>query len=312
METCYRKTPDLPLPELLDALAAPAGRRWLRRTVLPRLAGREAAFLAAALLAYRDDFSPMRRDPSTWVVVDRLDRDTLAANVDWLAGSNAALAVWERAATEGIPFLVSAALRVLRRGTPLAREVAVTLLLADPTRELRLPPGAERALLRVALADPDEVVRGLAAEVAAQRAPDLVLADWRWWVRAPSQRARRAVWQRALRHDPEARDVALALLADEAQPVAVRCDALRALARSTPTAELAPILALLVQHPERELAETAAELLWSEHRHPLPAHAALASPHPAVREVGARLLDPRRGSPAAGGARPGMPTLFLR
>jgi hypothetical protein len=63
----------------------------------------------------------------------------------------------------------------------------------------------------------------------------------------------------------------------------------------------------VVQHPRPELAEAAAELLWTRHRHPEPARAALASPHPRVREMGKRLLDPRHGSPAAGGSRPGMP-----
>jgi hypothetical protein len=293
--------------DVTTALSTAAGRRWLRRTVLPTLPPPAASALAAALLAYRDDFSPEQRDRSTWTVVERLARDTLLAHLDWLAGSNAALAVWQRLAAEGQSLLVSAALRVLRRGTVTARELVLTLLLADPAREVRLPPTAERALLLVALADPDAVVRGLAVEIAATRLPDLLQPHWRRWVRDPSQRARRAAWLLALRSDQRARETALALLSDESQPAEVRSDALWALARVTTADAIAPLLAAAITHPAPELAETAAEVLWTYHRHPLPARAALASPHPQVREVGQRLLDPRRGSPAAGGGRPGMP-----
>ena len=290
-----------------QALATPEGRRWLRRTVLPALPAGEAALLAAALLAYRDDFLSQRRDRSTWTVIERLDREVLLANVDWLAGSNAALALWARLMQEGTATLVTAALRVLRQGTPTARETALTLLLADPTRELELPAGAERALLTVALADPDDAIRGLAVEIAAQRVPDLILPYWRHWVLDTSRRARRAVWRRVLRIDPLAREQALILVHSVRVPADVRSDALWALAQVMTTPEIAPLLAAAVVDSAYELAEVAADLLWTQHRHPLPAQAALESPHPAVRRVGEHLLDPRRGSPAAGGARPGMP-----
>ncbi|MCX2728144.1 hypothetical protein OO015_11650 [Thermomicrobium sp. 4228-Ro] len=293
--------------QLSEALATAAGRRWLRRTVLPALPASEAALLAAALLAYRDDFLSWRRDRSTWTVIERLDREALLANVDWLAGSNAALALWARLMEEGTATLVTAALRVLRQGTRIARETALTLLLADPTRERELPAGAERALLAIALADPDDVIRGLAVEIAAQRVPDLVLPHWRRWVLDASRRARRATWRSVLRADPLAREQALALMYNERLPADVRSDALWALAQVMTTAEIAPLLAAAVVDSARELAEVAADLLWTQHRHPLPAQAALESPHPAVRRVGEHLLDPRRGSPAAGGARPGMP-----
>ncbi|GBD19048.1 hypothetical protein HRbin27_01550 [bacterium HR27] len=293
-----------------QALATPEGRRWLRHTVLPALPAGEAALLAAALLAYRDDFLSQRRDRSTWTVIERLDREALLSNVDWLAGSNAALALWARLMQQGTATLVTAALRVLRQGTPTARETALTLLLADPTRELELPAGVARALLTVALADPDDAIRGLAVEIAAERVPDLILPHWRHWVLDTSRRARRAVWRRVLRIDPLAREQAIALVSSEAVPVSIRSDALWALAQAMTTDEIAPILAVAVVHPDRELAEAAAEILWTQHRHPLPARAALESPHRPVRRIGEQLLDPRRGSPAAGGARPGMPSPF--
>ena len=296
--------------DLAAGLATPAGRRWLRRVVLPALPSPQASLLAAALLAYRDDFLRWRRDRSTWVVIDRIDREALLANAVWLAGSNAALALWVRLQQEGTATLITVATRVLREGTAVAREVALTLLLTDPNREIRLPARIERGLLTIALADPDDTVRGLAVATAARRAPDLLLSHWHRWVQDRSQRARRAVWQLALRSDPHAREHAIALVSSEAVPVSIRNDALWALAQAMTTDEIAPILAVAVVHPDRELAEAAAEILWTQHRHPLPARAALESPHRPVRRIGEQLLDPRRGSPAAGGARPGMPSPF--
>jgi len=294
-------------PSWTAALTTASGRRWLRRAVLPVLEGPRATTLANLLLGFRDDFRSEQRDFSTRTVVERAAQATLAANLEWLAGSNAALALWERLAEEGITSLVSAALRVLRRGDTRARELVLTVLIADPTREIVLPPWAERALLLVALADGDEVVRGLAVEIAAGRWPELLLPDWQRWTRDGSGRARRATWRLALRVDARARERAAALAFAEEEPADVRADALWALGQVLTTAEIAPLLARLIQHPRPELAEAAAELLWTRHRHPQPARAALASPHPRVREIGERLLDPRHGSPAAGGARPGMP-----
>jgi hypothetical protein len=304
LTACEQKTLE---PSWTAALATASGRRWLRRAVLPVLEGSRATALANLLLGFRDDFRCEQRDFSTRAVVERADQTTLAANLEWLAGSNAALALWERLAEEGITRLVSAALRVLRRGDTRARELVLTVLVADPTREIVLPPWAERALLVIALADRDEVVRGLAAETAAGRWPELLLPNWQHWTRDGSGRARRATWRLALRVDAHARMQAAALTFAEEEPADVRADALWALGQVLATAEIAPILARVVQHPRPELAEAAAELLWTRHRHPEPARAALASPHPRVREMGKRLLDPRHGSPAAGGSRPGMP-----
>ena len=293
--------------DISAALATPSGRRWLRLTVLPQLSPAAAAELAEQLLAFREDFFAVRRDRSTWLVVQRLERTTLLEHAEWLAGSNAALALWERLGTEGLSVLVTVALRVLRRGTPQARETVLTLLVADPTREVVLPRWAKRALLMVALADPDAVVRGLAAETAATQLPELLLPAWRAWVRDQSQRVRRATWAVVLGRRSDAVPAAQELLTEEGAPAPVRADALSALGHTLSTSEFAPILAACIQHPARELAEVAAELLWRQHRHPLPAQAALKSPHASVQAIGEWLLHPQRGSPAAGGGRPGMP-----
>lgn len=229
-----------------------------------------AAELAEQLLAFREDFLVVRRDRSTGLVVQRLAHPTLLEHAEWLAGSNAALALWERLATEGLSVLVTVALRVLRRGTPQARETVLTLLVADPTREIALPHWAEQALLMVALADPDDVVRGLAAQAAATQRPELLLSAWRTWVRDPCQRVRRATWAVVLRRRSDAVPAAQELLTEEGAPAPVRADALWALGQILSTSEFAPILAACIQHPTQELAEVAAELLWTQHRHPLP------------------------------------------
>ena len=105
----------------------------------------------------------------------------------------------------------------------------------------------------------------------------------------------------------QAAEEAALLLSDEAAPLAARRSALIALGDYLPTPEFAPLLALIVVHPNRELAEDAGNLLWTRHRAPIAAQAAAASPHANVREIAQRLLHPEFGSPAAGGSRPGAP-----
>jgi hypothetical protein len=124
-----------------------------------------------------------------------------------------------------------------------------------------------------------------------------------------SERVRGVVWRAALRVDRSATvERAVTLLSDEWAPVLVRRSALDALGTDLPTSQMADLLAFFVVHPDHDLAADAANLLYRQHRNPITAEAARASPHPDVREIAERLLDPSRGSPAAGGSRPGDPT----
>ena len=230
----------------------------------------------------------------------------LIERAPFLAGSNAAGVLWERLAAAGPDTVRDAALRVFREGAPVARETTLYLLVLDPFGTAPLPDADRRALVLAALADPDEEIRGLAAEVAADDLPDALLADTARWVRDTSVRVRAAAWARAFTEDPErAAGDAVALLMDEAEALPARRSALLALGEWLTTAQIEPVLTMFVKHPVRELAEDAAGLLWTRHRTPVPAQAASESPHASVREIAARLLDPRLGSPLAGGFRSG-------
>ena len=75
-----------------------SGRRWLRGELLPRLPRRTAAALAARLVGYADDFTPTRRDRTTPGVVAALSLAELRRQAPFLAGGNAASALWTRLA----------------------------------------------------------------------------------------------------------------------------------------------------------------------------------------------------------------------
>ncbi|HEU4792423.1 MAG TPA: hypothetical protein VFS96_02090 [Nitrolancea sp.] len=294
---------------LVDGLLPyPEARRWLRGTLLDQLHQDEAARLAGHLLEWREDFAADHRDRTTPAVISYLPIDTLRQHAAFLAGSNAASAFWERLAAEGAETLISAAITVFTTGEPSARETTLHLLLLDPYSPLRLSPGDQSRLLAAALNDPDEEVRGLAAELVAETDPDRLLHDQARWTRDPSERVRMAAWDVAFVASIEqAAEEATLLLSDEAAPLAARRSALIALGDYLPTPQFAPLLALMVVHPNRELAEDAGDLLWTRHRTPIAAQAAVQSPHAAVREIAQRLLHPDIGSPAAGGSRPGAP-----
>lgn len=289
-------------------LAFPSGRRWLRARLLAVLEPSERAELAERMLGWPEDFDPAHRDPSTGQVVQALSDEAVSTALAWLAGSNAAAALWERLAADGRATLREAALRVLREGTLLARETMLYLLFVSSELARDLSAEDRALILAAALRDPDPQVRGVAAELAAEMCPDLLLTDLDSCLRDGSERVRASAWAVAFSIDPEsATERAAELVGDEHAPLAVRRSALLALGEALPTEQIAPLLALLVAHPEPGLAEDAADLLWRLHRHPLVAQAAARSPHPTVREIGERLLHPERGSPAAGGDRPGAP-----
>lgn len=289
--------------EFARLLREPAGRRRLRER-LPGMPGRAAAGLAACLVAFRDDFDPMHRDRTTPLVVAFLRLDDLLDSTLILAAGNSATAFWERLLLESPEAQALAIEQVFRHGEVAAREYAVHALLLDPLRQNPLPQPALHYLLQLALADADDEVRGLSAEFAANNSSDMISA--KDWVLDAGERARAAAWKVAFERDPaEAVDRADELATDLAQPVPARRSALIALGVRLRTAEISPLLACLVDDPSEELALDAASLLWRYHRTPEVAQAAAGSRHPAVREIALHLLDPTRGSPEAGGYRPG-------
>lgn len=284
------------------------GRRWLRGALLPELAPDDASDLARQLRRHSEDFASSHRDSTTAHVVCALLLADLVSDVAFFAGSNAAAAFWHRFASERPDLIPDLARAVLREGETAARETTLYLLLLDPYSEVRLH-GAERVdVLLSALDDPSDEVRGLVADALAEESTDHLAARLPTMMRDSSERVRMAAWDAAFATDFEAsRDAALALLADEAAPIDARRTALMALSAVLSTLEIAPVLEAIVVHPERALAEVAADLLWAYHRSPSIAQAAAESPHKSVREAARRLLNPQTGSPAAGGSRPGAP-----
>lgn len=293
---------------ILKLMERPLGRRWLRASLLSALEGAEAGRLAVALLEWRSDFAPHQRDRTTAGVVDALPVDRLLQETPFLAGSNAASHLWERLARVAPEQLTDLALRVLAEADAVGRETMLHLVLLDPFGPVSLTEPERLAVLAAALADDLDEIRGLAADLMADEAPDHLLAQRDHWLRDSSERVRTAAWDVAFAHDPDgAATEAVRILFSEAEPLAVKRTALLALGHALPTAEIAPLLASMVAHPERELAEDAANLLWSLHRSPEIAEAASRSPHAGVRALAQRLLHPELGSPAAGGSRPGAP-----
>jgi len=289
-------------------LAEPHGRRWLRGALLAELTPDEAETLAQLLRAFTEDFAVSRRDSTTVEVVRVSPFDDLLRDAPFWAGSNAAEAFWRRLADERPDVLPEIAQRVLREGEPTARETTLALLLVDPYSDVRLDGSGRIAVLRSALDDDDGEVRGLAADVLAEEAPEELATSLPRLMLDASERVRVAVWDAAMAADFEgARQAALALLADDHGPLDARRTALLGLSAVLSTPEIAPILEALVVHPERALAEVATDLLWTYHRSPSIAMAAAESPHESVRAAAARLLNPQTGSPAAGGSRPGAP-----
>jgi hypothetical protein len=289
-------------------IAEPGPRRWLRGDLLPRLATDEATSLALRLLGFPEDLAIEHRDRTTMALVRHLPLETLGEQAPVLAGSNVAAALWRRVHYEDQERLSDVALDVLRRGDPIARETTLHLLVLDPYSHVRLTGPARLALLSLGLEDEEGDIRGLAADALAEEAPDRLRPGLDRWTRDPNERVRMAAWDVAFADDHRsARTVAEAMVTDESCPLPARRSALVALGATLSTAEIAPLLAALVIHPDATLAEDAAGLLWAEHRTPIAAEAASRSPHESVRVIADRLLHPDFGSPAAGGSRPGAP-----
>ncbi len=230
-----------------------------------------------------------------------------------LAAGSAAAALWERLAGEPQARL-QLACDVVRADDQQAAEATLHLLVLDPLDAFQL--GAERVQVALAaLESPLGAVRSLAMEFLAAHTRDeldAVLTRTDALVLDPDAQVRGLAWRVALRHDPNALGMAFALANDEAQALDARRSALVALGDAMSTTDIAPVLAWFVLHPQAELASDAAALLTNQHKHPDAAEAALQSPHAAVREQAAALMDPMRGSPAAGGSRDAAVNMYAQ
>jgi hypothetical protein len=279
-----------------------AGRRWLR--ALPTL----DASLAVRLLAHEIDFRDPRRDHTLDALVRAAPLDAIVAHAAAIAGSSAADALWRRLAQEP-ETLIDVASTIASGADSHAGETTLFLLVADPLDPYSLGDDARRAVAAAGLRAPDARVRGLAAEFLAAQAPAQLLADFETLIVDAHEQVRGIAWNAAFAlAQRDAAERAEALIEDEDASLANRRSALAALGAHTPTANVVELLAWAVQHPDAQLAGDAADLLFALHRHPIIAQAAQASPHARVRAIGDQLLDPLRGSPAAGGSRPGDPT----
>jgi hypothetical protein len=190
-----------------------------------------------------------------------------------------------------------------------AAEATLHLLVLDPLDPFNLGDTVRSEIAASALRSTSAEVRGLAAEFLAGHAPQELARSFSVLIADESERVRGIVWTTALRLNPgAAAERATDLLGDESVPVPQRRSALMAVGTALPTSQVAELLAWIVVHPDHELASDAAQLLYDYHRNPITAEAARESPHADVREIAEHLLDPLRGSPAAGGSRPGDPT----
>ncbi len=184
----------------------------------------------------------------------------------------------------------------------------LSILVLDPYSEVKLSDPDRVNVLLTALQDEEDEVRGIAAEVLADEATEQLASVLDRLLNDPSERVRMAAWDAAFVVDfAAAREFASETALNESAPIEARRTALSALAAVLSTTDVAPLLEVLVAHPNQALAEDAVSLLWTYHRNPVIASAAAESPHQSVREVAQRLLHPEMGSPAAGGSRPGAP-----
>jgi hypothetical protein len=286
----------------IDALlATAAGRRWLRRH--PSL----DSDLAGRLLAFEDDYRATRRDRTLAAAVERAPLNVLRAHAPAIAAGAAATSLWDRLAAHGER--VEVASTIVAGADERAAVSTLLLLVLDPLDPYRLDDTARSAIAASALVSDVTDARGLAAEFLADHDPAVLSPRLEALVGDESERVRGVAWAAGLRHArTEAKQLAFDLLADESASLAVRRSALVAVGTALPTTELIDLLSYFVVHPSAALAADAAGLLDRYHRNPVTAEAARSSPHPEVREVAERLLDPLRGSPAAGGSRPGDPT----
>ncbi|MEZ4521436.1 MAG: hypothetical protein R3A46_07325 [Thermomicrobiales bacterium] len=282
-------------------LTSAAGRRWLRNSELLD------ANLAHQLLEYGDDFRQSRRDSSLDPVIGAAEPEQLVARAGAVAAGSAAPVLWTRLAP--LPEALSDAVdAVLASEDSQAIEATATHLLLDPANPYRIDAGQRERIAAAILETDVDSARGVAAEFLSSTDPERLASDINRLARDVSVRVRGFSWLAAFRVDRDrAMDRAAELLGDESLDVDVRRSALNTAGEVMSTDRVIELLAYFVIHPSEALALDAANLLHRHHRHPDIAIAAAGSPHEAVREIANRLMDPYRGSPAAGGSRPGDP-----
>jgi len=291
--------PDAVIPE---AFGSPTGRHWLRslQDLNPEI--------AIELLGFIDDFHSTRRDRTLTAVVDVAPLEALLTHVDSLAQGSAATAFWSRLQANR-ELLVETASSILAGDNIPAAETTVYLLVLDPIDPYGIGSDGRARIARQGLKSPAAPVRSLAAEYLFDHNPSVLAETFLALVHDDDERVRGLGWSAAIRFETSgALDLANRILGDDGEPISSRRSALAAIGTSFDTSDVVELLADMVVHQNQEIAVDAANLLYRLHRHPTIAMAAITSPHQKVREIGEFLLDPYRGSPAAGGSRPGDPT----
>ena len=284
------------------ALQTPSGRRWLRSV------NDLDTDLAARLIAFEEDFRTRRRDSTLVRVVQLVEQPALIQHQTAIAAGAAAATFWDRLARDA-ELLLEAALDIVAGTDAAAAESTLYLLVLDPLDPYGLGEEQRARIARVGLESQTASTRSLAAEYLFEHDLSALANAVARLIYDEDDRIRGLAWSAGFHTDRQATfDRATRMLGDEAEQLALRRSALTALGTHLPTDEVVDILAFMVGHPDEALALDAGNLLYRLHRHPTIAMAAVESPHASVREIGAFLLDPYRGSPAAGGSRPGDPT----
>lgn len=283
-------------------LESPERRRELRGTpgLSPEIADR--------LLSYENDFRLSRLDHTLGCAVQRASHQALLNHAGAIAAGSAAADLWQRLASDPDQ-LSQLAMSIAQSASPPAPRITISLLVLDPLDSLDIGQEAQASIAQAALQSNDEDARGLAAEFLSDVAPQRVLPHLENLTHDPDERVRGHNWYAGFRADAqESWNLAVNILGDESTTLDVRRSALVAAGRHLETSQVEDLLAYFVTHPTEELASDAAQLFYLYHRTPVIAMAAMQSPHPAVQDVARTLMDPYRGSPAAGGSRPGDPT----
>ncbi|HEX2280509.1 MAG TPA: hypothetical protein VHG52_01980 [Thermomicrobiales bacterium] len=284
------------------ALQHRVGRLWLGS--MPDL----SSAIADRLLGYESDFRTSKRDATLRNIVHAASGAALVRHAPAIASGSAAPQLWQRLA-DGTHDIERSAVEIITSDDLHAAENTMYLLLLDPIDPYGIGDQTRVAIARSGLGSTAASIRTLAAEYLYDNEPDALADAWGELVFDEDERVRGLAWSTGFQSDPHAAfDRASEILSDEHRELQSRRSALAAIGTHLPTSEVVDILALLVVHPQEGLALDAGNLLYRLHRHPTIATAAVESPHQSVREIGAFLLDPYRGSPAAGGSRPGDPT----